>query len=834
MKKTIIVTITIVMLQWFVTVGAQEAEQDTERIREEIEVVNIEVPVRVYSKKKPVKGLQKSDFKLFVNKKKQAINGFYEVRKKIETPEGKREPRLYVLIFNVLSHAGELGEGLDTLFGTVIQPGDRVMALTNNMYLKDKVIADPKDYRDKLEQILHMEWLKMKQALSSLEYNLRYLASSFKMSMKTPEQRVGGRGIVFSDPERQELIVTRFIEDYLGHLEDFKQKYFNPGQEQYLKIADYLKSQKIETWVLNFYQAPEFPMLKRNGGDVYNMIAYFAGAAEVPNPYIQEVETGLGKPNRLHVETISKVFLNTGATFHTLLMKSDTPDFYEDFQYTAVPIDSEHISRKVTRMTGGKVIASNDIEKFMKKVSGIEDVYYVLTYAPDASEGKEVVEVRVPNKKYRMVYDDQQRPRYLKQAVKALKDKTPQIRLGEVALKEGSLQVSISGVQLVREKDGEKEGEKDGEQKGKIQLNIKILNDRAQEIAGTAKGFTCRAETIPLRFRLPSLTAGQYQLIFEVNDVISGKNDVALKDLEIERDYLLEPGEEAFGFIGTPVQGEPGTPGRNTRGLGLIQPLKEIVDTSFSRDGIEPGKLPGILEKVADYCDRLRATSLNFYCLEEVNEEVLKTLQWRGKIRKEEKSCVYGYQLVKDKGKAVEKRALFEVNGREELKNNVQLNTRFKYKNVVYAPLVFNRRAQEFYRYEIIGKKEWKGKSVYVVEAVPRTAGNKGFVSGRFWVDEEDFSILRIEFYQTSVKNFDDIEKLAGEHQLAPKITIINEFEIVKKGVRFPSKLYYEEAYKDKQGRMAVQALGNVTFKDYQFFAIETRVTKEEQEKELK
>ena len=63
---------------------------------------------------------------------------------------------------------------------------------------------------------------------------------------------------------------------------------------------------------------------------------------------------------------------------------------------------------------------------------------------------------------------------------------------------------------------------------------------------------------------------------------------------------------------------------------------------------------------------------------------------------------------------------------------------------------------------------------------------------------------------------------------MAPRITIINEFEIVKKGVRFPSKLYYEEAYKDKRGRMVVQALGNVTFKDYQFFAIETHVTKEE------
>ena len=823
MNKAIVLIIMGVMIQ-FTMVKGQGQEQETGRIREEIEVVNIEVPVRVYAKKKPVKGLQKSDFKLFVDKKEYAINGFYEVRKKIDTPEGQREPRLYVLIFNVLSEADEMGKGLDTLFGNVIQPGDRVMTLTNNMYLKDKVIADPKDYLEKLKKILHMEWLKMKQALSSLEYNLRYLASSFKMSMKTPEQRTGGRGIAFNDPERQELIVTRFIEDYRGYLDDFKQTYFNPGQEQYLKIADYLKSQKIKTWVLNFYQAPAFPMLKRNGGDIYNLIAHFADAADVPNPYTREVETGMGKPNRTHVEIIGKVFLNTGATFHTLLMNSDTPAFYEDFEYRAVPIDSEHISRGVTRMTNGKVMASNNIDKFIKNVSGMEDVYYVLTYAPGASKGKGVVEVRVPRKKYRVVYDDQQRPRYLKQAAQALKDKVPQIRLGEVQLKDGLLHAFVSGVQLVREKEGKKEGELTG----KIRLNIKILNDRAQEIADTVKGFTCRTETVPLRLRLPSLPAGQYQLVFEVNDVNSGKNDVALKEIKTERDHLLKPGEEAFGFIGTAVQREPGPAGESTPVPGLIQPLREIVDTSFSRDGIDPGKLPGILENAADYCDRLRATSLNFYCLEEVNEEVLKSLQWRGKTRKEEKTYVYGYRMVKGEGKPMEKRALFEVNGREELKNDVPLNTRFKYKNVVFAPLVFNRGAQQHYRYEIIGKKEWKGKGVYVVEAVPIAADKQGFVSGRFWVDEGDFSILRIEFYQTSLKNFGDIEKLAGVHRLAPRITIIHEFEIVKKGVRFPSKLYYEEAYKDSRGRMVVQALGNVTFKDYQFFAIETHVTKEE------
>jgi hypothetical protein len=238
LRRSTILVISIVMLLWPAFTSAQE----TERVHEEIEVVNVEVPLRVFFKKKPVKGLQKSDFTLFIDGKEREINGFYEVRKKIENAPTKGEPRLYVLIFNVLTHVEELEKGLDTLFGKIIRPGDRVMVLTNTMYLKDKALADPADYLEKLKKILHMEWLKMKQTISILEYNLRYLASSFKMSIKNLESgQRGGMG----DPERQELIITRFLDDYHRYLDEFKATYFNPQQDQYLKIADYLKSQKV-------------------------------------------------------------------------------------------------------------------------------------------------------------------------------------------------------------------------------------------------------------------------------------------------------------------------------------------------------------------------------------------------------------------------------------------------------------------------------------------------------------------------------------------------------------------------------------------------------------
>jgi hypothetical protein len=561
-------------------------------------------------------------------------------------------------------------------------------------------------------------------------------------------------------------------------------------------------------------------MLKSSSEGVYWAIAYYARMAQVPNPYTQGFEINLGKPERSHVETISKIFLNTGATFHMLLMNSHMPDFHEDYQYTAVPIDSEHISREITRMTGGEIIRSNDIGKFVKKVSTREDVYYMITYAPDPKESKGKLEVRLPDKKYQAVYDNRQRPRYLKRAVEAMEAEIPQIRFTSVESKEGLLHLQIGCVRL--------EAGKEGGKTGTLILSIKVLNDEAREVAGTKKSFTCRAATIPLRLLMPGLKKGRYQFVMEVNDVMSGKNDVELKDIDISEDIVLEPGEEAFRFIPAAVPGKQGASGEIMQNAELASRFENKNDPSFSKEGIGPGVLPSILEKVADYCDRLRTTSLNFFCIEEIKEIAFKSLEWRGKSRREENAYTYGYQLVKDNGEAREKRALFEVNGREDIKDNVTLATRFKYAKVVYGPLIFNREAQKRYRYEIIGKKDWNGKQVYVVEAVPNAGENLGVISGRFWVDEADYSILKIEVYQRSLTNFGAIEKMAGEHHLEPRITIINEYDIVKKGVRFPGKLYYEEAYRDRQGRMVVQSMGNVTFKDYQFFVIEARVTKEE------
>ncbi len=200
MKKIFAAALLALMIQC-VSVWPQEPE----RIREEVEVINVEVPVRVYYKKKPVKGLKKEDFKLLIDGKEREIHGFYQVRKQIKTSStAPGSPRLFVLIFNVSSDNPELVNGLHDLFENVIRPGDRLIVLTNNIYLKEKTVEDPQKEMEKLKKIVTMETLKMKQVLVSLESNLRYMASSFKTATNQEGARV----------ERDiEGAISRFIEE---------------------------------------------------------------------------------------------------------------------------------------------------------------------------------------------------------------------------------------------------------------------------------------------------------------------------------------------------------------------------------------------------------------------------------------------------------------------------------------------------------------------------------------------------------------------------------------------------------------------------------------------
>ncbi|MCP4213122.1 MAG: hypothetical protein GY765_00630, partial [bacterium] len=530
-----------------------------------------------------------------------------------------------------------------------------------------------------------------------------------------------------------------------------------------------------------------------------------------------------------------KIFLNTGATFHTILLRHRTLKHFEEYKYLPVAVDSEHVCRSVTKLTNGSLFNSNNMDKFIKKISKKEDVYYVLTYVPQGKtkKGKDgTVAVAVKRKNHKTIFDNKRRPLYLQMVVKKAKEQAVPIRITSLEEKDGVLAASISGVSLADSGKGVKEG--------KLLVRIKILDMEAQEVAKGEKAFKCKAGKVPVNLRLPALAEGEYQVVFFVNDLVARRNDLELKDLTRKKASLLKPGETAFEFVKlqVPAMGEGREPvvvenplnsaaGKYRLALGGMN-----SNSATASKPMDQGILPDILKKIADYCKRLEAVSLNFFCIEKIEEKVVNAVERKGKILKRkaarENKLTYGYQLVRDKKDIREKRTLLDQNGWERAVENAPLMTRFKYEKIVYGPLIFSRSAQGFYNYKIVNKRKWHGKDVLIIEVTPKPGKKQSLVNGRFWVDAQDYSLLRIETYQKSLKNFDKIRKMATSHHLMPYITIINEFDILKRGIRFPSKIYCEEAYKDKKGRLSVQSLANVIFKDYRFFNISTNLVKED------
>jgi len=211
-------------------------------------------------------------------------------------------------------------------------------------------------------------------------------------------------------------------------------------------------------------------------------------------------------------------------------------------------------------------------------------------------------------------------------------------------------------------------------------------------------------------------------------------------------------------------------------------------------------RLAEILEKTAAYCEALKQASLHFICKEHVVElvDARNPVFWEA-THSTRTELLYDYQLVKGKDGVVEKRTLLMENGIRNEENNAPLKTnRFYSYRAVYGAVGFlSREWHDLYEYKIIKEETLEGRKAYVVEARPKTgiAGKPNF--GKIWVDQADFSVLRIDVEQESLSGFDIIRKQARRRNYKPAFIISHVYGIEKDGLRFPSRTVFTERYRN-------------------------------------
>lgn len=251
--------------------------------------------------------------------------------------------------------------------------------------------------------------------------------------------------------------------------------------------------------------------------------------------------------------------------------------------------------------------------------------------------------------------------------------------------------------------------------------------------------------------------------------------------------------------------------------------------------------LDGILKNCAHYCVLLQNAVLDFVCLEEIEERIypsgsyitghntrFRALSLRGighLVERNER--IYDYQLIKKHRSITETRALLEENGEKKQQKNSDLQTEsFWHKNIIMGPIgLLSYSAQKRHEYEIIREERVKGEKTYLVEAVPKSSFNTHYLNGKVWISQNDYSVIRIEWKQESLQNYENILKPIDDPNLEPDLRIISEYTFKKNGLRFPSMHFLKDVYVHiVDGRHYIFSEIIVSYRNYRFFTVETDV----------
>jgi len=248
--------------------------------------------------------------------------------------------------------------------------------------------------------------------------------------------------------------------------------------------------------------------------------------------------------------------------------------------------------------------------------------------------------------------------------------------------------------------------------------------------------------------------------------------------------------------------------------------------------------LDSILKKTGDYCEKVKKMALFYICNENVEVErhiferknlirfsmsALKNVKPR-RIRT--KSYTYDYQLIKKGPELKEQRILLEEDGKEKHEENVEFRpVKYAGTYMVYGPVGFlSKQWQEHFEYKLVGEDVIDTKKAIVIESTPTKEREANYNFGRVWVDEKDFSILKIEYDPKSIKDYEDEQVQLPTGDLRKKVRWTTHFGIEKNGVRFPSQQLIQEFYVNSEGENLLIERITFLYEDYKFFTVDTDV----------
>ena len=281
-------------------------------------------------------------------------------------------------------------------------------------------------------------------------------------------------------------------------------------------------------------------------------------------------------------------------------------------------------------------------------------------------------------------------------------------------------------------------------------------------------------------------------------------------------------------------------------GIAIIQAdgsIRAALPGGLPQEAASDRRLARILARTKDYCRRLENAALDFVCIEDIKEEFFHlpgievdtvepghTPRWPFSYRIPRKGFVrtfiHDYQLIRKDGQRVETRTLIKENGIPRNEKNAQLTTMsVRVENALFGPVgLLSEARQAAFEYRLAGEKKVEGRKALLVDAIPKPEFPGVHCNGRIWILEGDASIVKIEWEQTSVGNYRAIRETAERLKAEPSLVSATEYDVLKNGIRFPSRDTTEESYLMKKNKKFVRSKSTILYRDYRFFSVETDV----------
>lgn len=388
-------------------------QEETEKLKEHVDVVHVELLVRAIKKGDPVPGLKPKDFILLENGKQVPVSSVTEVKRRIASTEldlkavrektVKQKPRFFILYFWIHEVQLNIDEALDHFFSDIYHSGDVVILATRDKYFQilssEEVWNTCADFLEHLRQMAKFIEIEEQSRFNEIERQCNAIKRILQEMQRNTQDDQGGTNIqaltMQLNQRRDEL--RSFINN---EWKVFRLKYLDAHMGQLEALAEGLGKVKMERWGLVFFQYPIFSTLDFRNQFVMDTILNEEMSIQWMSKFFQPENTS-------QLDRIRDAFFSANATFHLLLMDSKTKDRYvSDYinvQYVAS--GSEEVFRKISRATGGETVMANKMYEGLKQVSESDDVYYVLTYSPAESDQRNrKINIRGRDRGIRMIH----------------------------------------------------------------------------------------------------------------------------------------------------------------------------------------------------------------------------------------------------------------------------------------------------------------------------------------------------------------------------------------------------------------------------------------------